>query len=134
MKGFALKDNDILIMNNEIQLVDGSDLLAQTVQTVLNTNKGEWFLNEDEGINFWNILGKHKQTVESNVSGKYKTLSEKYKVDINNLTRTEKELEQRLSKRLDGVLDYKVDTSNLPPTEKELEQRLAKRLDGVLDE
>lgn len=46
--------------NCEIQMINGNELLRQKVQCVLGTNKGEWFLNTDEGINFSNILGKGK--------------------------------------------------------------------------
>ncbi len=61
MKGFALDGNgDIIIEKNKIKMVDGIELTRQTVQTVLGTNKKEWFLNIDEGINFNNLLGKKK--------------------------------------------------------------------------
>nr|DAV45636.1 MAG TPA: Baseplate wedge protein [Caudoviricetes sp.] len=58
IKGFALKDGDVLIENNEIQMVDGEELLRQTAQSIIETNKGEWFTDWDEGIDFSNILGK----------------------------------------------------------------------------
>lgn len=59
MKGFKLDDNgDIVISNNKIQMVDGNELLKQTVQSVIGTNKGEWVLNRQEGIMFSNIFGK----------------------------------------------------------------------------
>ena len=61
MKGFALDNNgDVIIEKNKIKMIDGVELKRQTVQTVLGTNKGEWFLNIDEGINFDNLLGKKK--------------------------------------------------------------------------
>ena len=60
MIGFALDEsNDVLIKNNQIQMINGTELTKQTVQTVIGTNTGEWCLNENEGINFQNILGKH---------------------------------------------------------------------------
>lgn len=53
MTGFALdENNDILIKDNQIQMINGSELTKQTIQTVIGTNKGEWCLNEDEGITF----------------------------------------------------------------------------------
>lgn len=62
MTGFALdQNNDILISNNQIQMINGEEFTRQTVQTVIGTNKGEWSLNEDEGINFKNILGKNTE-------------------------------------------------------------------------
>ena len=60
MKGFALKNGDVLIEQNRIQMVNGNELLRQTVESVLQTNKREWFLNWQEGINFYNLLGKRK--------------------------------------------------------------------------
>ena len=49
-----------MIENNRIQMVSGNELLRQTVESVLQTNKKEWFLNWQEGINFYNLLGKRK--------------------------------------------------------------------------
>lgn len=61
MKGFMLDDHgDVVIHNNKILMVEGDELLLQTVKCVLGTNKGEWPLNREEGINFHNILGKNK--------------------------------------------------------------------------
>ena len=39
-------------------MVDGEELLRQTAQSIIETNKGEWFTDWDEGIDFSNILGK----------------------------------------------------------------------------
>lgn len=59
MQGFLLDENgDIVIENGKIGLVSDNELKAQTIRTVLKTNKGEWFLNENEGINFYTIMGK----------------------------------------------------------------------------
>ncbi len=61
MKGFALDNNgDIIIEKNKIKMIDGVDLINQTVKTVIGTNKTEWFLNIDEGIDFNNLLSKKK--------------------------------------------------------------------------
>lgn len=59
MKGFRLTDKgDVQLTNGIIDMIDGDELTAQTCRTVLSTNKGEWFLNEDEGISFSSMLGK----------------------------------------------------------------------------
>lgn len=59
MQGFKLDENgDIAMSDNKIQMITGNDLLQQTTQSVLSTNKGEWVFNSDEGIQFSNILGK----------------------------------------------------------------------------
>ena len=60
MKGFALDNNgDVIIEKNKIKMIDGVDLINQTVKTVLGTNKTEWFLNVDEGIEFNNLWQIH---------------------------------------------------------------------------
>ena len=60
MKGFAIDENgDIVIENNDIQLINGDDLIRQNVEKLIGTNKGEWFLNKNEGINFKTILKKN---------------------------------------------------------------------------
>lgn len=89
MQGFKLNNGDVVIENGEIQMTSGADLLRQTVETVLNTNKGEWWLNTDEGITFSNILGKH--TIDQ----------QKTKTSGASVDDTYNEL---LAKRLDGVI------------------------------
>lgn len=60
MKGYLLDENgDVVIRNGDIVMCGGDDLTAQTCRTTIGTNKGEWFLNEDEGINFRNVLAKN---------------------------------------------------------------------------
>ncbi len=59
MKSFAIDESgDIVIENGDIEMVEDEELTGQTLQTVLGTNKGEWFNDWDEGINFANVLGK----------------------------------------------------------------------------
>lgn len=59
MKGFKLTaEGDLSLTDGKIDMIDGIDLTAQTVKTVTSTNKGEWWLNENEGIQFFYILGK----------------------------------------------------------------------------
>ena len=67
MKGFMMKDGDLVIANNEIELAEGDELTAQTIQSVLSTDKGEWLFDTDEGIEFMNILGKVNVTEDVNV-------------------------------------------------------------------
>lgn len=65
MKGIKLDSNgDILIENNKIAMTSGNDLKIQTLKSVLNTNKGEWALNHDEGITFANVIGKNRTADE----------------------------------------------------------------------
>lgn len=59
IKSFAIDNTgDLLIKNGDIQLVEREELLRQKVKTIIGTNKGEWFNNWSEGIEFSNILGK----------------------------------------------------------------------------
>lgn len=63
MKGFKLDEKgDVVIRNGDIELVEGNELLRQTVQQVTGTNKGEWALNKDEGIDFHKILAKNQDS------------------------------------------------------------------------
>ena len=60
MNDFKLDEKgDIKIENNDISLVSGNDLIVQKIKQILGTNKGEWFANEDEGINIRAILAKN---------------------------------------------------------------------------
>ena len=60
MKSFKLdQSGDVVIVDNQIQLVEDIELIAQTVRQVLSTNIGEWFSDENEGIDFSVILTKN---------------------------------------------------------------------------
>lgn len=60
MKAFAFdKNNDVIISDRQIQMVEGDEQLSQEYQITLSTNKGEWFLNEEEGVNMESLHGKH---------------------------------------------------------------------------
>lgn len=59
MKDFLVKNGDVVISGNDIQYVRDKELIRQKVSLVLQTNKGEWLLNADEGINFSVILIKN---------------------------------------------------------------------------
>lgn len=79
-------------------MIEDNELLRQTVQTVLSTNKGEWVLNKDEGINYRNILGKSK-IVESQENEAQKIY---YTNEIERIKDDTSELAKRLEKRLEG--------------------------------
>ena len=70
MRGFKLDENsDVEIRNNKIQMIADDELTMQTMKYLLSTNKGECFYNEDEGVNFRNLLGKNIEddTVKSEI-------------------------------------------------------------------
>lgn len=60
MKALALTtDGDLLMEHGQLQEVDGVDEVVQRFRQIVRTNKGEWFLNPDEGIDyrvFWQKL------------------------------------------------------------------------------
>lgn len=68
MRGFKLLDGDIVISKKnenivspsgkQIQMVADNELIAQKFLIVLGTNKGEWFWNDELGINYDFIIGK----------------------------------------------------------------------------
>ena len=53
MKDFAIdgNTNDIIIFNNDIEMVNGDELLRQEAEKLIGTNKGEWFLNKIKALN-----------------------------------------------------------------------------------
>ena len=60
MKSFKLDANgDVVMKNNQIEIVEGVELIAQTIKSVLNTNLGEWFGDKEEGIDYQVILTKN---------------------------------------------------------------------------
>ena len=57
MNGLLIENGDLVIANNEIKMTSDADLLRQTIQSVISTNKGEWLFDEEEGVEFDFILG-----------------------------------------------------------------------------
>lgn len=95
MIGLKVRNGDLVITNNEIELVEGNELKRQTIQSVLSTNKGEWFFDAEEGIDFQSILGERREaqqtTVDSYVQQQYI-----------NLRQDSNKWAEMLKKRLDG--------------------------------
>ena len=106
IKGFALNEQgDVIIASGAIQMVQGSELTKQTIKSVLGTQKGEWFLNWEEGIDHYAILGKKHYASQSS------SLDKRYMAEIDELKRDKAEneaeenaLNELLAKRLDGEL------------------------------
>lgn len=70
MDGFKIDNNgDIVIQDDKIAMVSDTDLITQTVRQVLKTNLGEWWLNENEGIDFYCLLSKkpNYDQIEDNI-------------------------------------------------------------------
>lgn len=53
-----LEDGDLVFLGNDLVMIDDPDELAQEVEITLQTNRGEWFLDESRGLNFEAILRK----------------------------------------------------------------------------
>lgn len=58
MKGFKVHDGDVVV-NKTIEMVDGAEFLRQTVELVIGTNKGEWYYDQEEGIDYSLIFRKN---------------------------------------------------------------------------
>ncbi|MBG9783593.1 DUF2634 domain-containing protein [Shouchella lehensis] len=58
MKTLKLKDGDLCLENNEFQMVEGDQELAQSLKMVYQTRKGEFDLDRDHGLERENLLGK----------------------------------------------------------------------------
>lgn len=50
---------DLVLENNDFVMVEGDEELVQSVQSNLKTRKGEWFLDENFGLDRTNILEKN---------------------------------------------------------------------------
>lgn len=61
MKSFKLDNNgDLIIENGDLVMIDGRDELVQSIDRILTTNVGEWFLSMGFGLDYQAIQGKGK--------------------------------------------------------------------------
>lgn len=90
---------DVEMKHKQIQMIEGDEVVRQRIWSVLSTNKGEWVLNPDEGINFRNILGKRKTPVDTEDS----TLQKYYEDKISDIKEDTSALTKRLERRLEGL-------------------------------
>lgn len=59
MFNFKMVAGDIVLDGqNDLALVYDDDEFVQSLSEILNTNAGEWFLNEDHGLRRYEILGQ----------------------------------------------------------------------------
>ena len=58
MKGFSTHNGDV-VLNKDIEMVNGSELLRQKAVRVIGTNQGEWKYDLEEGIDFRVVLCKN---------------------------------------------------------------------------
>ena len=59
MKTFKIVDGDLVFnASGNLEMVYGKDEIAQSVEMILTTNKGEWFMNEEFGLEYSQITDK----------------------------------------------------------------------------
>ena len=59
MKTFKIVDGDLVFDGQgNLVMVEGEDEIAQSIEMVLTTNKGEWFINLEHGLDYKAITGK----------------------------------------------------------------------------
>lgn len=59
MKTFKLINGDLSIKNNNFELIDSNEDIVQGVERIISTRLGEWFLNQEFGLNYDNITQKN---------------------------------------------------------------------------
>lgn len=57
-KAPKLLNGDLVIENGELVMIDGDEELVQSVQAILGTRKGEFFLDSTHGLSHDNVTGK----------------------------------------------------------------------------
>lgn len=59
MKAFKVDDKgDLIIENGDLVMIDGDEEITQSMERRLSTNKNEWFLDLDFGLDYEAIRGK----------------------------------------------------------------------------
>lgn len=58
MRTLALENGDFVMQNGTFATLSGDEELAQSVENTLATAKGEWFLDEEHGLERDALLGK----------------------------------------------------------------------------
>lgn len=59
MRDLLLTDGELSVVNGDLATVDGEAALRQDVLTALRLFKGEWFLDTDQGVPYFDkILGQ----------------------------------------------------------------------------
>jgi hypothetical protein len=58
-------NGDLAIVNGDLQLTNGTQTLEQRIRRALLTFKGEWFLDEDIGIPYWEEILGQKDSIDA---------------------------------------------------------------------
>ena len=59
MKTFKILNNDLVIENGNLLMVEGNDEIVQATERILTTNKNEFFLDINLGLEYKQIQGKN---------------------------------------------------------------------------
>ncbi len=109
-------DNDIAIVDGSIPLVEGLDEIAQKSKLSLLNAKGDWFLNLEQGLPFFETIFKKSTSLAqveaiylreiSNIAGVLDIL--KFNIEVDKATR--KLFVTFTARTSDGVLDFTGET------------------------
>ena len=96
MKAFKIVNGDIVFNSlNDIEMVSGKDEEVQSIDRILTTNTGEWFLNILFGLDYSKVRGKGRTRAEIELalldalSQDERTLDVEFeRIDINERNRT----------------------------------------------
>ena len=58
-------NRDLVIVNGDLVLVDGTEAIAQQLEIRLKMFRGEWFRNPNEGIPYFQSILKKQPTTQS---------------------------------------------------------------------
>lgn len=106
---FLMKDDDyVLDENKNLILISGIDEIRQSVERILTTNIGEWFLNTDFGLDYKALQGKGKDLQSIELAIRTAIFQDDriediifHKIDLNKQSR-------HLDIQLDAVVDNEV--------------------------
>ncbi|QSX19986.1 DUF2634 domain-containing protein [Priestia megaterium] len=59
-----LEGGDLVVENGNLIMISGDEELIQSVQSILRTRKGEFFLDPEYGLSYDNLLGKGASEAE----------------------------------------------------------------------
>lgn len=94
MKGFALDSDGDVIVKDDIAMVSDTELLRQTVECVIATNKGEWKYDIDEGVDFSVILTKNpnEDRIRDEIRSALGEVDSSYHIDTFTMNRENRKL------------------------------------------
>jgi len=65
MSSFTLESSDLKITNNSLTLTDGADAIRQHLENKLRTFLGEWFLDVDVGVPYFQEILKKRPSFQA---------------------------------------------------------------------